>query len=149
MENIVRLSLKDLEVFLESLTNYFPGDIIKRKDWIELLEDERTFVYAIKENEVIKANIAIYNWKGENDYIKIMSIGTHPEHRNRGYAHTLMQYVIDEMLKDDMQIFKAETRQSNVKMQKVFEDFGYKIISKVEEYYDHPTETAFKYSLEI
>ncbi len=149
MEDIVRMTLKDLDYFLKSLTICFPDDNIKREDWIELLKDEKTFVYAIKENEVIKANIAIYNWKGENDYIKIMTIGTHPNYRNRGYAHLLMQYVIDEMLEDNMHIFKGETRESNLKMQKVFEDFGYKIINKVEEYYDNPIETAYKYSLEI
>lgn len=149
MDSIVRLSLEDLEEFLEVEKIYFPEDNIKREDWVELLGDERTFAYAIKENEVIKASIAIYNWKGENNYIKIMTIGTHPEHRKKGYAHTLMQYVIDEMLKDDMHIFKGETRKSNFKMQKVFEDFGYKISSEVEAYYDNPTETAYKYSLEI
>ena len=78
-----------------------------------------------------------------------MTIGTHPDHRNKGYAHMLMQYTIDEMLKDNMRIFKAETRESNVKMQKIFEDFGYKIICKVEGYYDNPKETAYKYSLKI
>ncbi len=149
MENIVRLTIKDLDDFLKSMAICFPDDYIKREDWIELLEDEKTFVFAIKENNIIKAYIAIYNWKGENDYIKIMSIGTHPDHRNIGYSHILMQYIIDEMLKDDMHIFKGETRESNIKMQKVFEDFGYKIISKVEGYYDNPSETAYKYSLEI
>lgn len=49
-----------------------------------------------------------------------------------------MQYVIGQMLKSDMHIFKGETRESNFKMQKVFEDFGYKIISEVEGYYDIP-----------
>ena len=149
MDNIVRLMIKDLEDFLESITICFPDDYIKREDWIELLEDKKTFVFAIKENNIIKAYIAIYNWKGENDYIKIMSIGTHPDHRNKGCSHLLMQYIIDEMLKDDMHIFKGETRESNVKMQKVFKDFGYKIINKVEKYYDNPIETAYRYSLEI
>ena len=149
MENIVRLTIKDLEDFLKSIKICFPDDYIKREDWIELLEDKKTFVFAIKENNIIKAYIAIYNWKGENDYIKIMSIGTHPDHRNKGYSHILMQYIIDEMLEDDMHIFKGETRESNIKMQKVFEDFGYKIINKVKEYYDNPTESAYKYSLEI
>lgn len=46
-------------------------------------------------------------------------------------------------------LFKGETRESNFKMQKIFEDFGYKIIDKVEKYYDNPAETAYKYSLEI
>lgn len=60
-----------------------------------------------------------------------------------------MQYTLDEMLKDDMHIFKAEIRESNVKMQKVFEDFGYKNIKKVEGCFDNPIEAAYKYSLEI
>lgn len=149
MDNIVRLTFKDLEDFLELEKICFPDDNIKREDWIELMEDKKTFIYAIKENKVTKAHIAIYNWKGENDYIKIMTIGTHPEHRNMGYAHILMQYVIDEMLKDNMHIFKGETRESNFKMKKVFEDFGYKIIDKVEKYYNCPIETAYKYYLEI
>ncbi|QSX05926.1 GNAT family N-acetyltransferase [Sedimentibacter sp. zth1] len=149
MEDIVRLTLKDLDDIYKFDIICFPNDYTKREYWIELLEDERTFVFAFKENNIIKANISIYNWKGENNYIKIMTIGTHPDYRNKGYAHMLMQYIIDEMLKDDMHIFKGETRESNLKMQKVFEDFGYKINKKVEEYYDNPTETAYKYSLEI
>lgn len=149
MDEIVRLSIEDLDDFLGAMAIYFPGDNIKREDWVELLEDKRTFLYAIKENEVVKAHLAIYNWKGENTYIKIMTIGTHPEHRKKGYSHRLMQHVIDEMLKDDMHIFKGETRATNFKMQKVFEDFGYKLINKVEKYYDNPSETAFKYSLEL
>lgn len=149
MEGIVRLTIKDLEEFLESETICFPDEPIKREDWIELLEDERTFVFAIKEDNNIKAYIAIYNWKGENNYIKIMSIGTYPDHRNKGYAHMLMKYTIDEVVKDDMHIFKAETRESNIKMQKVFDDFGYKKISREENCYDTPTEAGYKYSLEI
>ncbi len=149
MKDIVRLNLEDLDCFLEALKIYFPEDNIDREIWKELFEDERTFVYAVKENDKLKACIAIYNWKGENDYIKIMTIGTHPDHRNNGYAHLLMQHIIDESIKDDMHIFKAETRESNIKMQRVFEDFGYKIISKVEGYFENPVETAYKYSLEV
>ena len=149
MEDIVRLTIKDLDDVLKSLKTSFPEDDIKREDWTELLEDKKTFVFAIKENNIIKAYIAIYNWKGEHDYIKIMSIATHPDYRKKGYAHMLMQYIIDEMLKDDMHIFKAETRESNVKMQKVFEDFGYKNIKKVEGCFDNPIEAGYKYSLEI
>ena len=149
MENIVRLTIKDLDGIDTLEKVCFPEDFIKRKDWIEFLEDEKTFVFAIKENNIIKAYIAIYNWKGENDYIKIMTIATHPDHRNKGYGHRIMQHTIDEMLKDDMRIFKAETRESNVKMQKIFEDFGYEMVSKVEDCFDNPVESSYKYSLEI
>ena len=149
MKDIVRITAKGLGEIHKLETICFPDDYIKGEDWIELLEDEKTFVFVIKENNIIKAYIAIYNWKGENDYIKIMSIGTHPDHRNKGYAHMLMEHTIDKMLKDDMHIFKGETRKSNTRMQKVFQDFGYGIIEKVEGYYDNPTEVAYKYSLEV
>lgn len=57
----MKLCVEELDNFLESLTIYFPDDDIKREDWIELWGDERTSVYAIKENGVIKGSIAIYN----------------------------------------------------------------------------------------
>lgn len=149
MQRIVRLTVKDINDIFTLEKVCFPGDYTESRGWMELLEDERTFVFGIEEDNIIKASISIYNWKGENDYIKIMSIGTHPDHRNKGYAKILMQHVIDEMLKDDMHIFKGETRKSNFNMQKTFEGFGYKIIGEVEDYYDNPTENAYKYYLEI
>lgn len=148
MKDIVRLTIKDIDEVCKFDAICFPDDSTKLEDWIELMNDERTSVFAILENDVIKANISIYNWKGENDYTKIMFIGTHPDHRNKGYARQLMQYTIDEMLKDDMHIFKGETRESNIKMQSLFEEFGYKIEFKVDDYYDTPNETAYRYSLE-
>ena len=107
MEHIEELGLKDLEVFLDAEKNCFPEDDIKQEVWMELLEDTRTMVYAIKENDIIKAHLAIYNWKDEKDYIKIMTIGTHSEHRNKGYAHKLMQHAIDEMMKENMFLLKG------------------------------------------
>ncbi len=145
----MKLGLEDLDAIDRIERICFPSDPTRREDWIELLADERTIVFALKEDNIIKSYIAIYNWKGENDYIKIMSLGTHPDYRNRGYAHKIMQYTIDEMLKDGMRIFKAETRQSNIRMQKVFEDFGYRIVDKVAECYENPKEGAYKYSLEL
>lgn len=78
-----------------------------------------------------------------------MCLATHADHRSKGYAHMLMQYIIDEMLKEDMHIFKAETRKSNLKMQKIFDQFAYKLTSQVEDYFKSPVETAYKYTLEI
>ena len=149
MKEIVKLTIKDIDEIYNFEKICFPNEYTEMKIWIELLEDEGTLVFAIKEKDDIIAFISIYNWKGEDNYIKIMSIATHPDHRNKGYAHMLMQYIIDEMVKDDMHIFKAETRKSNTKMQKVFEKYGYNITSEVEDYFDSPNETAYKYSLEI
>jgi ribosomal-protein-alanine N-acetyltransferase len=48
-----------------------------------------------------------------------------------------------------MYIFKAETRESNIKMQNVFNRLGYELAQRVEGYYDNPKETAYKYVLKM
>lgn len=49
----------------------------------------------------------------------------------------------------EMRRFCGETRASNKAMQKTFESCGY-VLSTIEEgYYDNPTESAYKYILEI
>lgn len=149
MKEILKLSMIDIHEIYNFEKICFPKEYTEMEVWIDLLEDERTSVFAIKEKNEIVAFISIYNWKGENDYIKIMCLATHVDHRSKGYAHMLMQYIIDEMLKEDMHIFKAETRKSNLKMQKIFDRFAYKLTSQVEDYFDHPVETAYKYTLEI
>lgn len=148
MGQIVRLTLEDLDDFFKALVVCFPGDIIDQQVWYDLFNDSRSFVYAIKSEEDIKASIAFYNWQCQDDYVKIISIGTHPDYRRQGYAHKLMDYALDKIQAEGMTIFRGETRKSNLKMQKIFEDYGYEIFDKVENYYDNPSETAYKYSLD-
>ena len=151
MEDIMIEAIKidkkyfDAVVSLEKLC--FPNDYMNEKDLDNQFKDERTSFFAIIKDNDLLAQISIYNWKGENDYVKIISIGVHPDHRNKGYAHDLMQYTIKSMNDDNMYIFKAETRESNLKMQKIFSDFGFAIEYKMEDYYDNPSESAFRYLL--
>lgn len=149
MKPIERLTLKNLEAIYALNLVCFPQDFTTKEMYTELLEDPRTHVYAICDDTTPVSFIAIYNWKGENDYIKIMSIGTHPNHRGQGYAHRLMGHIKEVMLEDDMRKFRAETRQSNLQMQKVFENMGYRIINRVDDYYNNPCEPAYKYGLDI
>lgn len=149
MYNIARLTLNNLDEICAFDQVCFPLEYNKPEMWVELLEDPGTNVFSIKDSGSIAALISIYNWKGQDDYIKIMTIATHPDHRGKGHAHRLMQYIIDEMLKEDMRKFRAETRESNLKMQKVFEDFGYKFVSKVDNVYENPIEAGFKYALDL
>ncbi|NLY19757.1 MAG: GNAT family N-acetyltransferase [Tissierellia bacterium] len=149
MDEILTIGLKEIDSIYEFNKICFENDYFNRDTWLELLDDYRTIVYIISENEFIKSFLAIYNWKDEDDYIKIMTIGTHPDYRGNGYAQKLMEYMIGQMTKEEMYVYKGETRESNLKMQKIFEKLGYEIIRKVEGYYDNPVETAYKYSLEI
>ena len=149
MDEILTVGLNEIDYIYEFDKRCFENDYFSRDIWLELLEDERTIVYIISENEPIKSFLAIYNWKGEDDYVKIMTLGTHPNYRGKGYAQTLMEHMVRQMTKEEMYVYKGETRESNLKMQKLFENLGYEVVKKVERYYDNPVETAYKYSLEI
>ena len=127
----------------------FPNDYWKEEDWRDLLADQRAIYYALLDTDKIVGNIFIYNWKGEKGYIKIMNIAVHEDYRNQGFARRMLNHVSEEMRKLDMRRFCGETRASNKAMQRTFETCGYRL-SKIEAgYYDNPTESAYKYVLEI
>lgn len=127
----------------------FPTDCWKEEDWKELLEDKRAIYYALLDDEKIIGDVFVYNWKGERDYIKIMNLAIHPDYRKQGLAHKLLNFVTEEMRKLEMMRFCGETRASNKAMQKVFEDCGYQLNAVEENYYDNPSECAYKYVLKL
>ena len=127
----------------------FPTDFWKEEDWKDLMEDERAIYYAFLDEDVLAANVFIYNWKGEKDYIKIMNISVHPKYRCQGLACQLLDHVRDEMSMIGMKRFCGETRSSNRAMQTVFEKCGYRLDRIEEEYFQNPAESAYKYVLEL
>ena len=127
----------------------FPTDFWKEEDWHELLSDPRAVYYALLDGGRLIGNAFIYNWQGELDYVKIMNLSVHPDHRGRGYAHRLLGHVKDEMERIGMRRFCAETRATNYAMQKVFDDCGYRLNRIEEGYFEAPSESAYKYVLEI
>ena len=127
----------------------FPTDYWEEEVWKELLADQRAVYYALLDGEKIVGNVFIYNWKGEKDYVKIMNIAVHKDYRNQGLAHSLLNYAATEMRKLDMRRFCGETRASNKEMQKVFEGCGYSLDTIEEGYYDNPSESAYKYVLQL
>lgn len=149
MIQIKILGIEKIEEIMSFDKFCFPVDFWKEEDWRDLLEDPKAIYYALLDSEKIVGDVFIYNWKGENDYVKIMNLAVHPDYRKQGFAHKLLNYVTDEMRKQDMLRFLGETRESNKAMQKVFEDCEY-VLNKVEEkYYHNPEESAYKYILQI
>lgn len=127
----------------------FPTDAWKDEDWDELLCDPRAVYYALTEGGRIVGNVYIYNWQGEDDYVKIMNLAVHPDHRGRGYAHLLLNHVTQELSALGMKRFCAETRASNKAMQKVFADCGYRFRKEEDVGFAHPKENGYKYILEL
>lgn len=149
MIEIKRLNAEHMRQIVLFDKTCFPTDFWKEEDWKELLEDPRAVYYALLDGEQIAGDVFVYNWKGEKDYIKIMNIAVHPDYRNHGLAHKLLNHVKAEMEKTGMRRFRGETRASNHAMQRVFESCGYRLNAMEEDYYDNPNESAYKYVLQI
>ena len=94
-------------------------------------------------------DLFIYNWQGEQDYIKIMNLGVHPDYRGQGLAHRLLTHAAREMTALGMKRFCGETRASNQAMRKVFEACGYRLERTEAGYYADPEESACKYVLRL
>ena len=63
--------------------------------------------------------------------------------------YKLLRFVTEETRRLGMKRICAETRASNLAMQKVFEDCGFRLSKREEEYFDDNKECAFKYVLEL
>lgn len=149
MIRIQELKIESIEPIIAFDKLCFPTDFWKEEDWQDLLKDERAIYYALLNDDKIVGDVFIYNWKGADDYVKIMNLAVHPDYRKQGLAHKLLSHVTEEMEKIEMRRFCGETRATNKAMQKVFEDCGYEL-SKIEEgYYDNPSESAYKYVLQL
>ncbi len=127
----------------------FPTDCWKEEDWHDLLQDDRAVYYALTDGDKLVADVFIYNWKGEHDYVKIMNVAVHPDYRQQGAACRLLNHVTEEMKKDGMCRFCGETRSTNTAMQKTFEKCGYHLDRIEENYFTNPAESAWKYVLSI
>lgn len=126
---------------------FSPADCWSEEDWTELLADERALYYALLENGRIVGNIFLYNWQGERDFLKIMNLGIHPDHRGRGLACRLLQKAAEELKASGLERCCGETRESNHAMRRAFERCGYRLNKTEENYYENPTESACKYVL--
>ena len=126
----------------------FPTDQWKEEDWHELLSDPRAVYYALMDGGRLVGDAFIYNWQGEHDYVKLMNLSVHPEYRGRGLARRLLDHVTEEMTKLGMKRFCGETRSTNLAMQMVFEDCGYRLNRIEEGYFTDPPGSAYKYVLE-
>lgn len=148
------ISLKQLNAeYLDKIIAFnklnFPTDFWKAEDWKDLMEDERALYYAFLDGNDLVANIFIYNWKGEADYIKIMNVSVYHKYRGQGLACKLLNHIRDEMSMLGMKRFYGETRSSNKAMQAVFEKCGYRLNKIEEKYFQNPDESAYKYVLEL
>lgn len=146
---IKRFGIENIDAAMKFDKFCFPTDYWKEEDWKDLLSDERAIYYALCDGYTLIGDVFIYNWQGKKDYVKIMNIAIHPDYRKQGFARMLLYHVMTEMTKIGMKRFCGETRATNKAMQHVFTACGYQLSTIEEEYYHNPTESAYKYVLQL
>jgi ribosomal protein S18 acetylase RimI-like enzyme len=145
MYKVELLTVNDLDEIVELENLCFDADGYSKAFFIEMFQDERTIAFAVKDNKKLIAMLFAYNWVGVRNYLKLISIGVHPDYRNKGLAKEFMRISFDIMNDYQLTAISAETRASNKAMQSVFEAFGYRIERRVKDYYDNPNEDALRY----
>lgn len=148
MEEICRLGRESLKEIVAFDCLCFPSDFWQQEDWENLLKDERAIYYALLDGEQIVAGLFVYNWQGKRDYVKIMSLAVDQNRRRQGLGERLLRHVEQEMRQLGMTKFCGETRASNDAMQRLFTRCGYRLEWVEENYYQHPDESAYKYTLQ-
>ena len=146
---IVQIGIDRIDEIVEFENLCFSSEAWSREQIIDVLNDKRTIYLCYEENGKIIGLIGLYNWCCEKDFLKIFSIATHPEHRNQGIAHEFLKESIKIASINKLKRIKAETRKSNFKMQKVFEDMNFKKTDIVENYYEDRDEDALIYEFHL
>ena len=85
-----KLNVKWIKEMMEFDQLCFPTDFWEERDWRSLLEDEQAIYYELLDSEKIVGQIFVYNWSGEKDYVKIMSLAIHPDKRKQGLAPSII-----------------------------------------------------------
>lgn len=83
------------------------------------------------------------------DELHILNIATHPEHRRRGYARTLMEDLLEEAQRNEVTEIVLEVRRTNQEARLLYESLGFTRIGIRPRYYGDSGEDAIVYTLRI
>lgn len=91
-------------------------------------------VYAIIENKQIISVIEVMS-SFNREIAYIYGLFTHPEYRNMGMAHKLLDFTLKDLKKDKIKRVQLTTGKNNNKACKLYEDFNFKIIENLKDEY--------------
>ena len=131
MATIRKSSIKDLDNIAEIENSSFS------KPWsIEQLRATISKIFIAEEKKEIKGFIAI---DFILDEVHILHMAVHPDYRRQGIGKLMIRKAFEFPANK----FFLEVRESNYCAQKLYEGFGFKVISKRKNYYQDNNETAF------
>ena len=81
--------------------------------------------------------------------VHIMNLAVHPDYRRKGIATRLVEVVISISRHEVVQKVHLEVRKSNDSARKLYEKFGFLVITARPNYYSQPMEDALLMALEL
>ena len=72
----------------------------------------------------------------------ITSLAVHPNYQNRHIAHLLMFHLLDDCIQNDINWITLEVKESNVKAQHLYKNFGFAVLGRRKNYYQADLQDA-------
>lgn len=144
-ETIGEMSLDDLDDVMEIERLSFVSPWTKRL-FEETLISPISLSLVIKKDAETMGYIILYSVVDE---AHILNIAIHPGFRVKGYASSLMQYVLDYFEKKGVHEFFLEVREGNVAAITLYQRFGFVKIGKRKKYYAETNEDALVMCLSV
>ena len=119
-----------------------------KRNWRDLiLSNDKEFFLAIEDEEIIGfTGLIYYDW---NNLVQISNIFVHPEHRGKGLAVKLIQYVIEKAKQSSFRCLLAEAPSLNP-VKNLYEKLGFRKCGYNDRYYsNHEKEICIWMSLDL
>ncbi|MFV0255280.1 MAG: ribosomal protein S18-alanine N-acetyltransferase [Erysipelotrichaceae bacterium] len=76
------------------------------------------------------------------DQVQIVRIGVLPKYRNKNYAQSMLNFIIDDSRPAGCEIITLEVRASNAAAIALYDKNGFECVSSRKNYYQNPSEDA-------
>jgi len=106
---------------------------------LALLCGKTAFGFATVQGETVTAYGGMLTVLDEG---QITNIATHPDHRRRGLAATVLAALLEEARRRNISFVTLEVREGNLPAIALYQKFGFAVVGRRPRFYTEPVETA-------
>lgn len=110
-----------------------------KESFRESLQKEYSFFFVAEEDKQLIAYLGIHNFGGDGE---ITNVAVDKNRRKKGVAYALLDFAMNETIKNGIEAFTLEVRVSNIPAIKLYEKLGFVEYGIRKNFYENPTEDA-------